>query len=303
MITNLPTSADFYQSGKELFNFAWDATSTLLTEFDQADQYGFDKDEVSENYWLAARRTLTTSLTIVQQGVEFILKGKIAEISPYLLISDPPTRWPTPYQSSPIDFSQFRTVDAQDLIRILDTFSPTQYSAEFVDKFHALRERRNAIMHSVGSGVTVGVVEVVEAILYMHKALFPSENWATIRKEFLETSPDSELGSGEYATNGVCWEFSIVRDMLSRAQILAFMGVDKKQRAYLCPKCYYDANKDADDFKFKLAVLRPKGSSSTRLYCPVCNAEHEVERTSCEESECLGNVISAEFGTCCTCGS
>lgn len=303
MIKNLPTAADFYRSGKELFNFAWDATSALLTEFDNAAEYGIDQEEVSENYWLAARRTLTTSLTIVQQGVEFILKGKIAEISPYLLISDPPARWPTPYEGSVIDFSDFRTVDAQDLVRILDTFSQTQYSAEFVAKFHALRERRNAIMHSVGNDVTVGVSEVIDAILYMHKAFFPNENWATVRLEFLEKSPDSELGSGDYATNGVCREFSIVNEMLSRAQILSFMGIDKKQRTYLCPNCHDNANKDADDFKFKLAALRPKGPASTKLYCPVCNEEHQVERTACQEEDCPGNVISTDIGICCTCGS
>jgi hypothetical protein len=301
MITNLPTSADFYQSGKELFNFAWDATSTLLTEFDQADYYGIDKSEVSDKYWSAARRTLTTSLTIVQQGVELVLKGKIAEISPYLLLSDPPSLWPSPYKGTAIDFSQFRTVDAQDLIRIFDTFSSTSLSAEFAERFHSLRERRNAIMHSVGSSVSVQVSEVVEAILYMHKALFPNENWSTARREFLRNSPDSELGSGEYATNRTCWEFSIVKELLDPAQILHFMGIDKKQRAYLCPECLYDANTDAG-FEFKLAVLRPKSATATLVYCPVCNAEHEVVRQDCEKDQCPGNVISEEMGSCLTCG-
>ncbi len=302
MITNVPTPADFFQSGKELFNFAWDATSNLLTEFDQADYYGFDKAEISEKYWAAARRTLTTSLTIVQQGVELILKGKISEISPYLLISDPPSRWPSPYEGTPVDFSQFRTVDAQDLIRIFDTFSPTRLSPELTERFHSLRERRNAIMHSVGSSVSVQVSDVIEAILYMHKVLFPHENWATARREFLENSPDSELGSGEYATNRTCWEFSIVRDLLEPAQVSHFMGIDKKQRAYLCPKCLYDANRDAG-FEFKLAVLRPKSATATLVYCPVCNAEHEVVRQDCESDGCPGNVISEEWHYCLTCGS
>lgn len=300
MIVNIPTSNDFYQSGKELFNFAWDATSTLLTEFDQADYYGFDKEEVSDKYWAAARRTLTTSLTIVQQGVELSLKGKIAEVSPYLLLSDPPSRWPSPYQGVAVDFSQFRTVDAQDLIRIHDTFAPVQLSTEFAERFHSLRERRNVIMHSVGSSVSVQVAEVVEALLYMHKVLFPTENWATVRREFLENSPDSELGSGEYATNRTCWEFSIVKEMLKPAQVLQFMGIDKKQRAYLCPRCLNDANKDAE-FEFKLAVLRPRSATSTQVYCPVCNGEHEVVREACDK-DCPGNVISAETGACLTCG-
>ncbi len=301
MISNLPTAGDFYQSGKELFNFAWDATSQLLTEFDQADYYGFEKAEVSEKYWAAARRTLSTSLTVVQQGAELILKGRIAEISPYLLISDPPARWPSPYEGASIDFSQFRTVDAQDLVRILDTFGGQQFSPAFVERFHALRERRNAIMHSVGLATSIDVMEVVDAILYMHKELFPTENWATVRLKFLENSPDSELGSGEYSTNRTCWEFSIVKSLLKPAEVKTYMNVDAKQRSYLCPRCLDQANRDAG-FEFKLAVLRPKGPSATRVYCPVCNAEHDVIREDCEQAECPGNVIDGDSNRCLTCG-
>lgn len=299
MVVNTPTPADFFQSGKELFNFAWDATSNLLTELDQSDYYGYDKAEVSDKYWSAARRTLTTSMTIVQQGVELILKGKIAEVSPYLLISDTPSRWPSPYEGKDIDFSNFRTVDAQDIIRILDTFSPTQTASEFSERFHSLRERRNALMHSVSGNISVSVIDVVDAILYMHRALFPNENWGTLRREFLENSPDSKLGSGEYATNRACWEMSLVRDLLEPAQVLRYLRVDKKVRAYLCPTCLSSANRDAG-FEYKLAVLRPKSPTATQLYCPVCDQEHEVERKDCEQDGCPGNVMSEV--TCLTCG-
>jgi hypothetical protein len=301
MVVNIPESDDFYQSGKELFNFAWDALSNLLTQLDQADYYGVDKNEVSEKYWAGAQRTLTTSLAIVQQGVEFVLKGKISAISPYLLISDPPSRWPSSEVGESIDFSQFRTVDAQDLIRIHDTFAPVPLSTTFAEKFHSLRERRNAIMHSVGKSNAISVAEVIEAILYMHKSLFPTETWAWNRKNFLENSPDSELGGGEFSINRTCWEFSIVKDMLKRADILSYMGIDKKQRAYLCPKCLAGANTDAG-FEFKLANLRPKSSSATILYCPVCNVEHDVKREDCEDG-CPGNVISAATDICLTCGN
>lgn len=301
MVVNIPESDDFYQSGKELFNFAWDALSNLLTQLDQADYYGVDKNEVSEKYWAGAQRTLTTSLAIVQQGVEFVLKGKISAISPYLLISDPPSRWPTSEEGDSIDFSQFRTVDAQDLIRIHDTFSPVPLSATFAEKFHSLRERRNAIMHSVGKSIAISVAEVIEAILYMHKSLFPTETWAWNRKNFLENSPDSELGGGEFSINRTCWEFSIVKDMLKRAEVFSYMGIDKKQRAYLCPTCLSGANTDAG-FEFKLANLRPKSSDATILYCPVCNVEHDVKREDCEDG-CPGNVISAATDICLTCGN
>lgn len=301
MVLNIPTPNDFYQSGKELFNFAWDATSRLLIDLDQAEDFGFDKTEVSDNYWIAARRTLTTSMTIVQQGVELILKGKIAEISPYLLISGVPSQWPSPYERKDVEFAEFRTVDAQDLIRILDTFSPATLSPEFSERFHALRERRNVMMHSVAGNISISVIEVVDAILYMHRTMFPDENWGTVRRAFLDISPDSEIGGGEFSTNRTCWEMSLVRDLLKPAEVLSYLRIDKKQRAYLCPACLWAANTDGG-FDYKLAVLHPKSPDATRLYCTVCNIEHVVIREDCGQSGCLGNVISEEGG-CLTCGN
>ena len=223
-------------------------------------------------------------------------------MSPYLLISDAPARWPSPYEGRPIDFEHFRTIDAQDLIRVHDTFAPTAFDAGFVEKFQSLREVRNLVMHSAGKNVSVRVAEVVDSALYMHKSLFPTENWFTVRREFLRSAPSSGLGAGEYATNNTCCEATIVKKLLQPAQIQAYLGVDKKQRSYLCPTCLGDANTDSG-FDYKLAVLRPKSAEATDLYCPVCDQTHRVRRQACEDTECPGNVISEESGRCLTCAN
>jgi len=245
---------------------------------------------------------LTTSLTVVQQATEIIIKGRIVAISPYLLLSDSPSRWPSPYEGKPVDFEKFRTIDAQDLIRVHDTFAPTAFAREFVDRFHRLRELRNMVMHSAGKNVSVPVAEVVDNALYMHKALFPTENWFTLRREFLLRAPSSQLGAADYATNITCWEAEIVKNLLAPAQIQTYLGVNKKQRAYLCPACLEDANTD-NGFKHKLAVLFPAGPASTTLYCPICDQSSEVRRSECEEGECRGNVIAEDSGRCLTCSA
>lgn len=302
MITNIPIPADYYTSGKELLNFSWDATANLLIEFDQADYYGYDKTETSDAYWAAAKRTLTTALTIVQQAVELIIKGRIVGVSPYLLISDSPSRWPSPYEDRPIDFELFRTIDAQDLIRVHDTFAHKAFDENFVKKFHNLRTVRNVVMHSAGKNVSVRVAEVIDSVLYMHKALFPSESWFKIRREFLRRAPSSQIGAEEFSTNTACWEASIVTKLLPPAKVQAYLGINKKQRMYFCPKCLNDANTDIE-FEHQLAVLKPKGSNSTNLYCPVCDETHSVVRKDCSEAECPGNVIAGEDNRCMTCSS
>ncbi len=63
MVKNIPTPSDFYGSGKELFNFAWGVVAELLSTFDQAEYYGVDPSEVSEAYWKASTRSISTALS------------------------------------------------------------------------------------------------------------------------------------------------------------------------------------------------------------------------------------------------
>lgn len=299
MPVNIPKARDFFTTGKELLDFAWDVVTQLLKNLDEAKYFGIDPTEVSEGYWLSARRRLTTALAITQQGIEFILKGKIAELSPYLLLADPPGKWPSPYENPVIDFSTFRTIDAQDLVRVHDTFASKHLDKRFVAKFHELREKRNRIMHSVDMNLTVHVKDVVDSLLFTHKELFPNEGWGSVRLSFLETAPESELGPCDFVVNTIAWELELVLDLLTPAQVQKYFGIDKKQRRYICPQCYSNANKD-DGFEHKLALLKPEDPGSTSLYCLVCNVTYPVSRRDCEDSGCPGNVIS-EDGMCLTC--
>lgn len=305
MIANVPTSGDFYKTGKELLAFSWDIVAKLLVNLDEAEYYGVDASEVSEDYWALSQRQLTTALAIMQQGIEFLIKGRICEISPFLLISDSPSKWPSPYTGESIEFSKFRTIDAQDLIKVHDTFSSKCFDGHFTNLFNELREKRNTIMHSINKGIDVQFGEIIDALLYMHKTLFPDESWAVVRRESLQSSPNTELGSADYISNEICRELSIIINLLPRAKVKQYFKIDKKKRAYFCPECHYDANHDSDDFSYKLARLTSGSSKCTDLYCPVCDKEHEVLREECTKDydpECPGNVIGGGFDMCLTCG-
>ncbi len=302
MIQDIPTPQDFFDSGLELFDFAWETVSDLLTMLSEAEEYSIDTAEVSDEYWAAAKRRLTTALSVTQQGVEFILKGKIAEVSPYLLLADSPERWPSPYDNKSITFSQFKTVDAQDLPRLHDIVQATPLPADFIKAFNEVRAKRNTIQHSIDKNLQVHTSEVIETILFFHKILFPNANWVRSRMKFIENAPLSKLNGGDFSTNEICREFSAVLDILQPAAVQKYFGIDKKQRRYLCPKCYSDANKDGG-FDEQLAVLRPKGADSTSLYCLICDEVTPVVREDCDRKGCPGNVLSADERQCLTCGS
>lgn len=117
--------------------------------------------------------------------------------NPFILISDPSSKWPSPYVGD-VDFSRFRTIEAQDLIKVHDSFTASKFSRAFVDKFNTLRESRNSLMHSVNASLQVNYIDVVESLLFMHKELFPREAWAKLRRESLEVTPGTELGEYQY---------------------------------------------------------------------------------------------------------
>lgn len=301
MINDVPTPKDFFDSGIELFDFAWDTVATLITNLSQAIGMGVEEEEVTEEYWAASKRRLTTALAMTQQGVEFILKGKIAEVSPFLLLAEGPSRWPSPYDGHAITFSEFKTVDAQDLIRLHDTVRDPPLQRDFVERFNALRLKRNTIAHSIDKKLQIHTTEVIEAILFMYKALFPSENWAKTRTTFIQRDPDATLSGGEYSINQACREMGTVFELLPPAAVEKFFGIPRKQRRYLCPVCFYEASGN-DEREYKLAVLRPKSATATSLFCPICDSEHKVLRKDCTNTVCKGNVLSDDGDfTCLSC--
>lgn len=160
-------------------------------------------------------------------------------------------------------------------------------------------------MHSISNSLDVQFGEIIDSLLYMHSSLFPDERWAAVRLESLQRSPSTELGSGDYVRNEICRELSIIVNILPPSKVKEYFKIDKKNRAYLCPECHYEANHDAEDFNYKLARLTSNSSKCTTLYCPVCDKEHEVSRADCSreyDPDCPGNVISDVYNTCMSCG-
>ena len=114
MITVLPTPTEFQDSATALLNLAWDYAARLLRDLDEAKRYGAEDDDAS--YWSFAGRHLATGLALAHQGAEFLLKGRIASVSPYLLIGSSPRDWPRNCSKVDTPFAEFRTIDAQDLV-------------------------------------------------------------------------------------------------------------------------------------------------------------------------------------------
>jgi hypothetical protein len=303
VIHDIPTSDEFFSAAKAQFDFAWDIAISFFTQLEDAQSY--DEEEIEEDkkkaFWEAARQRIITSLTIAQQGIELSIKAKLVSISPFLIIAGSHSDWPKSKGGKGVSFSEFRTVDAHDLVKVYDVVSEKPFDAEFVRLFEKVRKLRNKAMHSVDKSLSVSAQEVIEILLESHKHLFDG-SWIDIRREFLENAPDSHVYYENDHVGGVlAREFLIVFKMLDPSRILRLFDVDKKQRLYICPACKVEVDRYGGE-EPRYAVLKPKKSKATSLFCFVCNTIHEVKRVDCDYEGCLGDVISTEYSICCTCG-
>jgi len=72
LLTEIPTDKDFSETGENLLNAAWGQLCELLFDLNEVGYLSGDSDvdiEDEKKYWLAAKQTLSTSLSDVQQGV------------------------------------------------------------------------------------------------------------------------------------------------------------------------------------------------------------------------------------------
>ncbi|GFM34261.1 hypothetical protein [Desulfovibrio subterraneus] len=295
MIDNIPTAQDFHDSGKELLAYAWDIVASLLMDLKEV--YPPDFEDEEREYWEASKRHLNTAVSIMQQGTEFLLKGEIANVSPYILIAGNPSSWPTPYSDAKLHFNEFRTIDSQDLIKVHDTVCEREMPKDFTSNYNNLRIIRNVIMHSVKKDITLTAIDIIETVLYIHNTFLKNESWLQLRLDYLSRKPNHLLGGNDYDIDIMCIETELIIDLLPPSVVKKYFNIVKSRRAYLCPKCYNDAKKDFD-FESKLARLTSRSKDCTTIYCPVCDETHNVIREKC--SSCPGNVLSDE-GICLTC--
>ncbi|NOJ66699.1 hypothetical protein [Acinetobacter indicus] len=302
MIKDIPTSDEFDLAAKAQFDFAWDIAMSFLVTIEDVSSYISVEEEEVRNFWESARQRILTSLIIAQQGIELALKAKLVAVSPYLLIAGSPSEWPKDNDGIGVSFSDFRAIDAQDLIKVYNTVYEEKLSPEFIELFERVRKLRNKAMHTVSRDLNVTAQEVIFILLEVHESLYTNENWIETRREFLHSSPATQLYyNNDHVEGLVVKEFLIVFNFLKPAQKQRFFKINPKQRLYFCPVCKHEGEK-YESLEPRYAILSPNEPNSETIFCFVCNETHLVCREDCPHSECPGNVLSVEYGICCTCG-
>lgn len=307
MILNVPTKEDFESQAVAFLNIAWDAVFELLVDYSNVEEWIKDFGEIEpgsdayEDYWSAAEKPLSIAHALSQQGAELMLKAKIAEMSPYFIIANSPREWPGKCSQEDVEFADFRTIDAQDLIKVHNTVCKDKLPDDFINTFTEFRKKRNAIFHTVDNRLKFSVEVIILYILDTAALCFPKE-WPRLRKEYLKNQPTSQTVGIDIVTNNLCHEMNLMIGLLKPKQLSSYFDFNKKQRRYICPSCYGDMEKDYDPPYPMTAQLKTNKPSSTSVFCFVCDENIKVIRKACIESGCKGNVIhSKDDNECLSC--
>jgi len=298
LIIEIPTEADFKNSGLGFINLALDQIFELYSDLSDSQIEDWGEEVDIEAYWYGAKNKLRNSLALVQQGIEFILKGRIASISPFLLIANKPKDWPSKWEKEDISFAEFKILDAHDLIKTINVFHSNKLSEEIICKIDELRRRRNTIMHTVSNSVKIDAREIAVVSLQIINEFVEPFGWISVRRKYLEDSPASTAFSCDHVELLLLTQTHILIDLLSTSEASKYLGYKKTQRKYICQTCKMVDEYDTLDTK--TGLLKPNTPTSTNVNCFICEQQYEVKRIDC--SYCNGNVIEVDENKCLTCG-
>lgn len=267
MIIDLPTASEFDVNGKAFLNLSWETVIDLLHEvvfFKNNYDHHSDEErtELEGQYWKSAQHKLSTAIALAQQGTEFLLKGKIAAVSPFLLLAKEPKDWPKECETKNISFADFKTVDAHELIRLHNTVCVQKLPESFKTEFERLRDLRNKIMHAVDNRTKLSVKDVAVAILQISENLIGPKSWHTTRKKHFEENHNFfGMGSVDQSILLAMETALVVENLgLTKSELIQFYGFDRGQRRYICPDC----RTHKINFAAKLAQLTPNTPESKK---------------------------------------
>lgn len=338
MIIDIPTRDEFEKSALDLMNTAWSQVSELLIEFNELipliegslrndvmpeirpdgnNWISYASDESitrnTEAYWKASRQTMLIALTLVQQAVEFFIKGRLVSISSHLLIDLSVSTLPKQCTQEDTSFSSFKTIDAQDLIKIHDTVYPDRFDDGFKTWYTNMRTLRNKIIHIVANEIQVSPEKILEDILYIQQYFMPSSDWSRERIAYLLSTPDNSIdfihNDAEFVHQHIMTqlhrELKAIIEKLQPSVVKKYLGYDKTRHALHCPSCYkilssyYYFDPDNEE---PIKTFQTISRTSDEYKCFVCGLNRRMifHEKSCEE--CGERLINPDDGICLACG-
>ena len=293
MIENQPSSDDYQNVAFECLIQAY--KSICKVDNEELDE-GIDRSDI----WEYNEIVLKTSVILTHQALEALLKSKIAEIDPLLLIDQKQDNDEASQKADKQDFGDLYTISGQELLRVFfSNVDSSNYDKNLANHFEEVRLLRNKLVHGIGADKLHP--EPVLILIFRTFTFLCGKNsfWHALQDKFydhpaqLEGEPKFVF---ERADQYVHLEY--LEALLGRGELNKHFEHDFKARRYFCPDCTGEegvlVTKKGETSpypNFKYTFLRPNEPDSTNVNCLVCSQDFEVERVDCNNKDCKGNVI------------
>lgn len=302
MITNVPDAEEMKQTALWLFFNALEQILGII-ELSLAEEFGSTivkgrlepssefKDEIEE-FIDEVQPELRLAYVLLQQSHELGLKAKICAVNPFLLfLGSDVNSW----VKSNADFSESRTLDAIDLIPVVNAVCSMPVSDKFKSRYETLRGDRNKIYHLGVFNNRLDPIVLLGIMIQQYPELFSGSSYVSDRLHNLKLSPTKYSMFYNKRTNELSLllnEIAQLYKVVSKTQFETLFGFSKQTRRYMCHSCCDEAyiyDNGLSSREIGTATLNADGSA---VFCHVCGKEFKVYRTPCSQPNCKSDVIS-----------
>jgi len=232
MILDLPKAEDYFKAGCECLLQAY---KNIYDVDNGYENMGIAKNEL----WEYNKIVLNTSLILVHQGVELMIKGIVCHESPLLLIDQKRREWKTLPNQKDVKFSNLYSISGEDLISTLYALeNKVQNSVDFISHCRNVRELRNEIIHGPGK-VDLTPENIVILVL-------KSFTFLEAKNAFWEFLLTRITEHPAFFNSDIIWETELVSELKHLDYLENLIGInelnnhfelDLKGRRYYCPYC------------------------------------------------------------------
>lgn len=188
MITNIPEHEDFEKVAKECLIQALELFFVIYSNYKQYDDANKQEEVPLNVVWEHNKPTVRTSIILLHQGIETYMKSVIVKSSPYLLLEQKRTDWPSLPESKDINYSAMYTYAGQNLLHTFCTVNNSKLTAKEIKFIEDIRQNRNKAIHgaeNILSNPSIVILDVLKAYTFF----FGKDQWFNDIKVWNQSNP------------------------------------------------------------------------------------------------------------------
>jgi hypothetical protein len=301
LITNIPKPEDFTNVAKQCLIQSFNIIYNEDVHFNY--EYGPPRDD----FWKYHLALLNTSVILIYQAIESLLKAKVCEESALLLLDMKRENWPTGPNSEDKDFNDLFTIGGESLLNTyLATVEKKDIEPSLAVFIEEIRITRNRIMHGVVHK-TLTPEFIIKSILQTFNFFLGQDSWRNTTRDLLINNPIFGIYNEDYEEALFIEKLDYSENLVGKGFLNQQFSIDIKSRRYFCPWCFQSLGQKGYDLYSLWAFLIPQKEENTEeIICLNCQRTNKVERVNCIKKDCKGNVINEnnrDEKICLTCNS